>query len=233
MADPTMMLVLITALVSALNPYTLGVLILLSSVIYGRGHAGGKVLRLGLAYILTLFAMSVLGGVALLYLFSQLPLIAAVYLSLGIGILVVCAGLLEIKDFFWYGQDISMGAPNLVVKNVKTLTKTRPTIGSAIALGAFVAVVSTPAHSAPYFATITLLNGHFSVDNISLLVLYGALFSIPTVGILLMITGGIKVSTLLRWREDSKGKMRLGVGLLLIALGWMIILTTQGVLNFK
>ncbi|HKX24515.1 MAG TPA: hypothetical protein VJM46_04715 [Candidatus Saccharimonadales bacterium] len=233
MLDPVIMLILVTALVSAFNPYTLSVLLMLSSVIYGRGHASGRVFGLGLTYILTLLGMSILGGIAILYLLSLLPLIAATYLALGVGILIVCAGLLEIKDFFWYGQGISIHAPHLAAKNVKALTKMRPGLSSAVTLGFFVAIVSTPSSSAPYFATITLLGGNFTVDTISLVVLYSVLFILPMFAVLIAIASGAKVSTFMRWKEDAKDKLRLAVGLLLIALGWMIILTTSGVLNFR
>lgn len=233
MPEPIVLLILITALLSAFNPYTLSALLMLVSVIYGRGHPSRRVFGLGLSYVMTLFAMSVLGGVALLYGLSWLPLIASNYLALGIGMLIVCAGILEIKDFFWYGQGISIGAPRLSTKSIKALTKTRPSVGSAAALGFFVAAVSTPISSAPYFATITLLGGSFSVDSVSLIVLYSSLFVLPLILVLIAIANGAKVSTFLRWKEEAKDKLRLAVGLLLIALGWMIILTTSGVLSFR
>lgn len=233
MLEPIVILILITALLSAFNPYTLSALLMLVSVVYGRGHASGRAFGIGLSYIVTLFAMSVLGGMALLYILSLLPLIAASYLALGIGMLIVCAGILEIKDFFWYGQGISIGAPRLSTKSIKSLTKTRPSLGSAAALGFFVAVVSTPISSGPYFATITLLGGNFNVGTVSLIVLYSSLFVLPMILVLIAIANGAKVSTFLRWKEEAKDKLRLGVGLLLIALGWMITLTTSGVLSFR
>lgn len=233
MFDPTLSLVLVTALVSALNPYTIGVLILLVSVIYGSGRLRRHVFGLGLTYILTMFATSFLGGMALLYLFTLLPLIAANYLALGIGILVVCAGLLEIKDYFWYGQGLSLGVPKLAASSIKALTKRRPSFLGAIALGLFVAVVTTPGNSAPYFATITLLRDHFNANSVNLLALYTGIFVTPMLILLGLLTvGGMRVSTIQRWKEESKGKMRLAVGMLLIALGWVLILVTNGVLNF-
>lgn len=231
MIEPIIALVLITALVSACNPYTIGVLIMLCSVIYGRGRGGGRVFSLGAAFILTLCAASILGGIALLYLWSLLPLIASTYLALGIGILIVCAGLLEIKDFFWYGQGISHTSASLSKNSIKSLTKTRPTIGTAIVLGLFVAVVSTPSSSAPYFATITLLRGSFDLDAISLLVLYSVIFALPMIAVLVAAANGMRVATLLRWVQDAKRPMRLSAGLLLIALGWTIMLASSGVVH--
>ncbi len=233
MFDPTLSLVLLTALVSALNPYTIGVLLLLVSVVYGSGRLRRHVFGLGLTYILTMFTVSLVAGAGLLYLFTLLPLVAANYLALGIGMLVVCAGLLEIKDFFWYGQGLSLGVPKLAASTIKALTKRRPSFLGAIALGLFVAVVTTPGNSAPYFAAITLLRNHFDSGSVNLLALYSGIFVLPTLILLGLLTaGGVRVSTIQRWKEERKGKMRLCVGMLLIALGWILILVTSGVLNF-
>ncbi len=230
---PIMILVLLAALISALNPYTISVLLMLSSVIYGNGRAHRHALGLGLAYILTLFAASLLGGVLLLYIYSLLPDIAANYLTLGIGILVVCTGLLEIKDFLWYGQGMSMRTPKLAARNIKAMTKRRPNLKTAVVLGLFVAVTSATSASAPYFATIATLQGHFDATGIGSLTLYSGIFVFPLLILLILITNGVRVSTLMRWKEDTKGTMRLGVGLLLIALGWILILITSGVLNLR
>jgi len=231
MAEPITVLILIAAAVSAFNPYTIGVLILLASAVYGNGRRSRHVLGLGLVYALTLFATSLVGGVALLYLYSLLPIVAANYLTLGIGILVVVAGLLEIKDFLWYGKGISVGLPQLATRNVKALTKYRPGLASAALLGMFVAVIDATAASAPYFAAIAALRGNFDAQNIGLLTLYSGVFVFPMIILLILIVNGVRVSTLQRWKKDFKGRMRLGVGLLLIALGWALILTTSGVLN--
>lgn len=233
MVEPIAVLILITALTSAMNPYTIGVLILLSSVIYGSGRPSRRVVGLGLIYVLTLFAASALGGVALLYLYSLLPTIAANYLTLGIGILVVCAGLVEVKDFLWYGRGLSVGMPQLTTRTIKILTKNRPGPISAVMLGVFVAVVCSTGASAPYFAIIATLQGHFDAASIGLLTLYSGLFTFPMLIILILIANGVRVSTLMRWKEESKRTMRLSVGLLLITLGWIVILTTSGVVNLR
>jgi hypothetical protein len=231
MLDPMLITVAISALVAALNPYTLGVLVLLVSVIYGGGHPPRRVLGLGLVYIITLFLAAFFGGMALLYLFTLLPLIAADYLALGIGILIVSGGLLEIKDFFWYGQGLSLRTPLVVAKGIRSLTRQRPGLWSAAALGLFVAVMISPGSSAPYFATITLLRSSFDTRAINLLGLYCGIFVLPMIILLALVLGGVRVSTIQRWKEDAKGRMHLGMGLLLIALGWTIILIGSGVLN--
>ena len=159
-------------------------------------------------------------------------MIAVNYLLLGVGMLVVCAGLLAMKDFFWYGPGLSMRAPPIAARTIKALSKTRPNLTNAVFLGLMVAVFITPSSGAPYFATITLLRGNFGVDGVMILLLYSVIFCLPMISILLALASGVKVSTLIRWKEELKGKLRLSAGLLLVALGWILILTANGVLNF-
>jgi hypothetical protein len=233
MIAPITILVGIAALVSAFNPYTIGVLITLSSTMYGGGRDGRHVLGRGLAYVFTLFGTLLLSGILLLYMYSLMPQIAANYLALGIGMLVVCAGLLEIKDFLWYGQGISTRLPKLAARTIKALTKQRPKLLSTAMLGMFVAVTSLTGAGAPYLATIAALQGQFDANSIGLVIIYSGIFVFPLLILLILIVNGVRVSTLMRWKEESKTTMRLGIGLLLITLGWILILITSGTLNLR
>jgi hypothetical protein len=47
-----------------------------------------------------------------------------------------------------------------------------------------------------------------------------------------MVAGGAKLSSVKKWKEESKGAMRLFIGLLLVALGWLLILIANGTINF-
>jgi hypothetical protein len=47
-----------------------------------------------------------------------------------------------------------------------------------------------------------------------------------------MIVSGTKISDVSKWKEESKGTMRLFMGLLLVALGWILIMIANGTLNF-
>jgi hypothetical protein len=57
-------------------------------------------------------------------------------------------------------------------------------------------------------------------------------FVAPLIIILLMVAGGAKISSVKKWKEDSKGVMRLFIGLLLVTLGWLLILIANGTINF-
>jgi cytochrome c biogenesis protein CcdA len=144
---------------------------------------------------------------------------------------IVGTGLLEVKDYFWYGQGLSLNAPVLAVRQVKALTKSKPGWMAAVALGLFVAVVSTPAIGACYIALMTLLRNHFDTWGVELLALYSSVFILPMLVMVSMAAGSVRLSSLLRWREEHKAGMRLLSGLLLIALGWLLLLVTNGVIN--
>jgi hypothetical protein len=47
-----------------------------------------------------------------------------------------------------------------------------------------------------------------------------------------MVAGGAKLSSVKKWKEESKGVMRLFLGFLLVALGWLLILIANGTINF-
>jgi cytochrome c biogenesis protein CcdA len=99
-------------------------------------------------------------------------------------------------------------------------------------LGAFVAAVELPCTGAPYLAIITILRIDFTIWAFALMVLYNLIFVMPLIVILIMVASGTKISAVSKWKEESKGTMRLGMGLLLVALGWILILIANGTINF-
>lgn len=232
MIEPLLLiLVLAAAAVSALNPYTIGVLIMLISLILGRGHPTRRMFWLGFVFTITIFATSILIGSVLLASLSLIEELSWVFLSVGIGLFIVVAGILEVKDYFWYGQHLSLRIPARAAERIKKMSKKTAGFAGAALLGAFVAIAALPSTSAAYLATITILKDHFDVTAIWLLVLYNVIFVLPLLLLLIAVASGVKISSVQHWKEESKGKMRLGVGLLLVTLGWVIILIANGVIN--
>lgn len=99
-------------------------------------------------------------------------------------------------------------------------------------LGAFVAAVELPCTGAPYLAIITILRIDFNLVALALMVLYNIIFVAPLIIILIMVATGTKISVVSKWKEEGKGTMRLFLGLLLAALGWILILIANGTINF-
>jgi len=229
---PTLGLVITSAAIDSINPCAIGVLILMVSVVLGSGKSVKRLLVLGGAYIFAIFITYLVAGLGLVYFFSAIPIVIAEYLSIAVGFLVIFAGLLEIKDFFWYGKGFSLQIPHSMAMKIQEMSQSKLSIVGVMLLGAFVAGVELPCTGAPYLAIITVLRINFDLVAFSLMILYNIIFVAPLLIILFMVAGGAKISSVQKWKEESKGLMRLGIGLLLIALGWILILIANGVINF-
>ncbi len=201
------------------------------SVLLGAKQSTKKMLLLGGLYILSVFTVYLIAGLGLTYFFATIPLAAAEYISIAVGSLIIFAGILEIKDFFWYGRWFSLTIPARFASKIHVYS-TRVTVPGVIFLGAFVSAVELPCTGAPYLAIITLLSQYFDFTAFMLLVLYNILFVSPLIVILIMVASGKKLYEIKRWKQEKRGHMRLAIGLLLIAMGWLLILIANGTINF-
>ncbi len=229
-ALPTLLAVITTAAIDSINPCAIGVLILMISVMLGRHRSMGKMLLIGGIYIFAVFLTYLIAGLGLLYFLSTIPLWLTEYLSIGVGVLIIGAGLIEIKDFFWYGRWFSLTIPGRAAHKIHDLTK-KATMPGVFVLGMFVAGVELPCTGAPYLAIITLLSQYFDFTAFMLLVLYNIIFVLPLIVILFLVAAGTKLYHIKKWKQESRGTMRLFIGLLLVALGWLLMLIANGTVN--
>lgn len=223
--------IIFTAAIDSINPCAIGVLILLISAVIARGDTGKTLLKRGLVYIAAVFVTYLVAGLGLMYVFTNIPIYIAEYISIFVGTVIVFAGLVEVKDFFWYGKGFSLTIPPAMAKKLDVYTKNLTTPGLAF-LGAFVAGVELPCTGAPYLAIIMVLSQNFNLTAFLLLVLYNIIFVLPLVIILLLAYGGTKVQELKMWKQEARPYMRLMSGLLMIGLGWLLILIANGTINF-
>lgn len=228
---PTLLTVITTAAIDSINPCAIGVLILMISVMLGAKQSVSRMLLLGSLYVFSVLIVYLLAGLGLLYFLSTIPLWLTEYLSIAVGILIVFAGILEIKDFFWYGRWFSLAIPGKFVERIHIMSR-RTTIPGVILLGAFVSAVELPCTGAPYLAIITMLSQYFDFTAFLLLVFYNLIFVFPLIFILLLVAGGMKLHKIKSWKHRNKSYMRLLMGLLLIWLGWLLMLIANGTINF-
>lgn len=228
---PTLSVVLVSAAIDSINPCAIGVLLLMISVVLSSKGSVWKLLTLGGLYIGSIFITYLAAGLGLVFFLGQIPLYIAEYLSIAVGGLVILAGLLEIKDFYWYGKGFSLQIPVYFANKIHQYSK-NVTYGGVAFLGAFVAAVELPCTGAPYLAIITLLSLNFNLQAFALLVIYNFVFVLPLLIILCLVAAGMNVTKIKGWKEGNKGYMRFGIGLLLITLGWLLILMANGTINF-
>lgn len=227
---PTLLTVVTTATIDSINPCAIGVLILMISVMLGRHRSMGQMLLIGGLYIFAVFLTYLLAGLGLLYFLSTMPLWLTEYISISVGVLIIGAGIIEIKDFFWYGRWFSLTIPAAAAQKIHSLTK-KVTLPGVMLLGVFVAGVELPCTGAPYLAIIMMLSQYFDFTAFLLLVLYNIIFVAPLIIILFMVAAGTEIYKVKKWKQESRGTMRLFIGLLLIALGWLLMLIANGTVN--
>ncbi len=227
---PSLGIILTTAIIDSINPCAIGVLILMVSVIMSGKNSVKKMLVLGSFYILAVFGTYLAAGVGLLYFLTDLPLVITEYISIIVGSVIIIAGIFEIKDFFWYGKGFSLTIPSMFTKKIHEMTN-NVSIPGVILLGMFVSAVELPCTGAPYLAIITLLSINFDFTALLLLILYNVVFVAPLIIILGLVGAGVKLHKIKKWKMNNRGFMRLLIGLMLIGMGWLLILISNGTIN--
>lgn len=227
---PTIFTVVTAAAIDAVNPCAIGVLILMISVVLTSGGSIRRLLWLGFLYVLSVFFVYLSAGLGIVYFFNFIPLAVAEYLSIFVAIIIIFAGIVEIKDYFWYGQGFSLAIPSVFVKKIHVLTQNLTSAG-VIFLGAFVSAVELPCTGAPYLAIITILSQYFDFTAFLLLIAYNIIFVSPLIVILLLVGSGMQMQKIKMWKHGARAYMRLFIGILLVILGWMLILIANGEIN--
>lgn len=227
---PALVTVITSAAIDAVNPCAIGVLILMVSVMIGAKQSTKRMLLLGSLYIAAVFVVYLLAGFGLMYFLAQIPLWVTEYISITVGVLLVFAGILEIKDYFWYGKWFSLSIPGTYARKIEVMSK-KVSVPGVLLLGAFVSAVELPCTGAPYLAIITLLSQYFDFTAFWLLVLYNIIFVAPLLIILFLVAAGMKLHQIKAWKQRTRHYMRLFIGLLLVALGWLLMFIANGTVN--
>jgi cytochrome c biogenesis protein CcdA len=229
-ALPTLPVVIATALVDSINPCAIGVLILLVAALLGVAHDKKRLLLIGTVYILAVYVTYLLAGIGLLFFIQRFNL--AEPIGVGVGILIIILGFIELKDFWWYGKGISLMIPVRRSEQIKKMVK-RVSLPGSIVLGIFVAAVELPCTGGPYLAITTLL-AKIGLNTVVLayLLLYNFIFVSPLIVILVIVYFGQSAKKLEKWRKTERKWMRLFTGIVMIALGILLIMFAVRIIDF-
>ncbi|PJE50933.1 MAG: hypothetical protein COV29_01495 [Candidatus Yanofskybacteria bacterium CG10_big_fil_rev_8_21_14_0_10_36_16] len=222
----TLPIIIGAALIDSINPCVFGVLIFLIAFMTRVFKSRKKMLIGGLLYSAVVYATYLFLGFGILRLTLGTGIAGFFYLI--VAVIAIIAGLLEIKDFFWYGRGFTLqmipGAASRIkyyTKKIESLEKKNPIILylTTAVLGVFVVLVELPCTGAPYFAILGLLAKGSYAEAVPLLMLYNLIFILPLLVVIGVSYFGTKSDKLETWRQKHKGLMRLVIGLFLIALG--------------
>lgn len=226
----TLGLVIVAAAVDSINPCVFGVLIFLIAFMTRMFKSANKMLLFGLLYSAVVYLTYLVLGFGILKLTLGTGLATTFYwLAATIAIL---AGLLEIKDYFWYGKGLSLqmlpgGAERLkfYTSRIEKMEQKHPAllVLTTAALGVFVVLVELPCTGAPYLAILGLLSKGEFARAVPLLLLYNLVFILPLFVIIGISYFGTTSEALENWRKEHRGLMRLGIGIFLLLLGFYMV----------
>ncbi len=214
------------ALLDSINPCVFGVLIFLIAFMTKLYKSPGRMLLAGAIYTIVVYLTYFFIGVGFLKFTVSFGFSQIVYWIAAI--IAIIAGLLEVKDFFWYGKGFSLqmvpGAAQRIkmyTQRLKKIHSKNPSLSYLAAglLGIFVVLVELPCTGAPYLAVLAILGQGNYTEGIPLLLLYNLIFILPLFIIIVVAYFGKSSKKLEAWRKKHRGVMRLATGLFLIALG--------------
>ncbi|PIT92340.1 MAG: hypothetical protein COU08_02930 [Candidatus Harrisonbacteria bacterium CG10_big_fil_rev_8_21_14_0_10_42_17] len=222
----TLGIIIVAAALDSINPCVFGVLIFLIAFMTKLFKSSRKMLIGGFLYSFVVYITYLFIGFGLLRVALGTGLSTAFYWIAAI--IAIIAGLLEIKDYFWYGKGFSLqmipGAGDRIERYTQVIAKTEkrhPAVLYAMTavLGVFVVLVELPCTGAPYLAILGLLSAGSFAAAVPLLLLYNFIFILPLFVIIGIAYFGTSSDRLESWRKEHRGFMRLAVGLFLVLLG--------------
>jgi cytochrome c biogenesis protein CcdA len=229
---PTVSAVVLTAAVDAINPCAIGVALLLVATMIKQGKRDRMIL-VGALYVAAVYATYFIAGVGILFFFVNIPVKIANMVTVTVALLVVFGGILEIKDFYWYGKGTSLMIPeNYATKIAESMEDL--TAPAAILLGIFVALVELPCTGGPYLAILTVIaNQGVNLAAYGLMALYNLIFVGPLIFIVVAAyLGTYKIEDMKEWKHMNRPRMRMAAGLLMVTLGWVLLILGIGIIRF-
>ncbi|MBN1923132.1 MAG: hypothetical protein JW791_00005, partial [Nanoarchaeota archaeon] len=208
------------ALIDSINPCAFAVMIFLLSYLISIGSKK-RVLKVGTFYIITVFITYFLAGLGLFLAVQSTNMSALVYkVSAFIAII---AGLLNVKDFFWYGKGITLAIPQEAKPSINKWTK-KASIPAAIVLGFLVSMFELPCTGGVYLAILGLLSNNLTKSQAILpLMLYNFIFVVPLIILMGLVYFGVSSEKLEKWRMKKRNYMKLVSGLFMILLGVLML----------
>lgn len=221
--EVTLPIIIGGALLDSINPCVIGVMILLLTVLL-RTKKKSTILKHGAFYILGVYFTYLIGGITLLSFFQiEAIRVVSTYLYGIIGIIILIAGFLEVKDYFWYGRWFSLSIFPRFVKSIEdAVVHTKASYLASFSFGVFVTLVELPCTGAPYLAVLALLTFLPFIIGISYLLLYNLIFILPLLLIIFLAYKGTSLKVIEKWRRKRRPLMRLLIGLFLIGLSLFI-----------
>jgi cytochrome c biogenesis protein CcdA len=218
----TIPLIIGASLVDAINPCAFAVLIILITTVLAAGKRK-RALLAGLAFSLAIFVSYFLMGLGL-YSAIAAAKFSSIFMKL-IGGLAIIVGLLNIKDYFWYGGGgFVMEVPRKWRPMMKALIRSVTSIYGAFIIGMLVSLFLLPCTSGPYIVILGMLAQKETFwPALWYLVFYNLIFILPMVLITLGVYFGFRPEKAEEVRQKRIKLLHLIAGLIMLGMGIVIL----------
>lgn len=213
--------VITTGLLDSVNPCAFAVILLLLAFLFTLRKSRAHILKLGGVFI---------GVIFLVYFGIGLGILQAVRISsdphfvarAGAWILIAL-GTLNVIEHFWPQFPIKLHMPAIAHRKTNQLLKVA-TVPATVAMGGIVGLCTFPCSGGIYVSIITLLNAKTTLAwGLGYLALYNLLFVTPLIGILLAAGNRTTAKAWARWERQHALRIRLVFGLIMVALGVLML----------
>lgn len=218
----------VAALVDAVSPCSIAILVFLIGARVLVVNHKKRALKVGLAFCLSVFIAYFLFGLGL-FTVVQVSGFSNAF-SLLVGLIAVLAGILYLKDVFWYGSSgFAMEVPRSLKPTLMKMLKGVASPFGAFAMGFVVCLFELPCTGGPYlFILGQLANTATRLQAIPLLLYYNFIFVSPLIMISLLLYSNLSsISKVRGWSDRNKRVLKLVGGSVMIAMGFLVIPVTQ------
>lgn len=219
-------LTLAIALVDGFNPCTMWVLsFLLSLLVYAKSRR--RILLVGFTFIAAVFVIYFLFMVAWLNVFLYLTYVEPI--RIFIGLVAVIAGLINMKELFWWKKGVSLTIPDRfkprLFKQARSLVKegeTAAVITGTLFLAAFSSLIELPCTAGfpAIYTKVLTLRGHTGINYYAYIAAYNAFYILP---LSLIILGFAYFMEHRKYTEEQGKYLKFGGGLIMLLLGLALI----------
>jgi len=220
-----LLLVIVSGMLFSFNPTTIAICVALLMGSTGKGHTRAERHVIALSYLITLFIIIAIAGFLLVSLLVALPATVQLNVSLLLSIVGIVWGIVSIKDYYWYGSHRDISSRLARTLHTYTVKKNDPT--SATILGFITAYATVPSIGIPLLL-VSALVALSHPYKITFMACFAGMILLPLIIIFIAYLRGLTLSSVIKWKEDSKGTFRLVLGLSGIFLSWLILLSLNG-----
>jgi len=220
----TLPIIMAAAAVDAINPCAFAVLIILMTAALSIADKK-RALKFGIAFTVSIYISYFLMGLGLLSALQATGISHTFYIV--VTVLAVIVGLLNMKDYFWYGKGFLMEVPLSWRPTMKKILNSATSPFGAFIVGFAVSLFELPCTGGPYIVILGLLAKEVTQNvGIIYLLLYNLVFVSPLVILSIIIYKGLSTTEKLEQiRQEKIRLLHLIGGILMLGIAVVMILS--------